>query len=76
MSYGYSLRLVERNSRANVRDLGVQLGRACIKHDVPVSVVALTFRVTRQTIYNWFTGDTSPGEAYHSLIRDYISRLQ
>jgi hypothetical protein len=75
MSYGYSLRLVERNSRADVRDLGVQLGRVCIKHDVPVAVVATAFGVSRQTIYNWFIGGTSPGESYHDLIRTYISQL-
>ena len=46
MSYGYSLRLIERNNQANEKKLGVQLGRACIKHNVPVTVVATRFRVT------------------------------
>jgi hypothetical protein len=75
MSYGYSLGLIERNSRASEKKLGVQLGRVCINHNVPVSVVASRFGVTRQTVYNWFGGISSPAEALHGLIIQYISAL-
>lgn len=60
MGYGYSARLIELNKRADKRLLGVRLGRVCIKHNVPVADVASTLGVSRQTVYNWFTGDTSP----------------
>jgi DNA-binding transcriptional regulator YiaG len=75
MSYGYSLRLIERNNQANERKLGVRLGRACIKHNVPVAVVASRFGVTRQTVYNWFSGTSNPAESLHGLVTHYISTL-
>lgn len=75
MSYGYSLRLIERNNQANEKKLGVQLGRTCIKHNVPVTVVASRFRVTRQTVYNWFSGTSNPAEPLHGLVTHYISTL-
>jgi DNA-binding transcriptional regulator YiaG len=75
MSYGYSLRLIERNSQANENKLGVQLGRVCIKQNVPVSVVAGRFGVTRQTVYNWFSGISNPAEPLHGLVTQYISAL-
>lgn len=75
MSYGYSLRLIERNSQANENKLGVRLGRACIKHNVPVTIVASRFGVTRQTVYNWFSGTGNPAEPLHGLVTQYISTL-
>jgi hypothetical protein len=75
MSYGYSLRLIERNSQASEKKLGVRLGRVCIEHEVPVIVVANAFGVTRQTVYNWFSGVSNPAEPLHSLVNSYISTL-
>ena len=75
MSYGYSLRLAERNSQANEKKLGVQLGRVCIHHNIPVAVVAKEFKVTRQTVYNWFSGVNSPAESLHTLVVAYLSKL-
>jgi len=75
MSYGYSLRLIERNSQANEKKLGVRLGRVCIHHNVPVTIVANRFGVTRQTVYNWFSGVSSPAESLHILVNNYISTL-
>lgn len=63
MSYGYSARLIELNKRANKRLLGVRLGRVCIKHNIPVADVAFRLGVSRQTIYNWFTGASNPQQA-------------
>lgn len=75
MTYGYSQRLIERNRQADSRHLGVRLGRACIAHQVPVSVVAHEFRVTRQTVYNWFSGASKPAESVHTLVDAYIAKL-
>jgi hypothetical protein len=60
MSYGYSKRLVQLNNNADQGLLGVRLGRVCIENDVPVSVVAAHLGVSRQTIYNWFCGVSTP----------------
>ncbi len=60
MSYGYSARLIALNKEANSKLLGVKLGRVCIKRDIPVSLVASELGVSRQTVYNWFTGANTP----------------
>lgn len=75
MTYGYSQRIVERNRRADDRLIGVRLGRVCIAQEVPVSVVAREFKVTRQTVYNWFSGASSPATLLHTRIDVYIANL-
>ena len=76
MSKGYSLRLRDLNRRAPSKLLGVRLGRACIKHDVPVTVVAERMRVTRQTVYNWFAGTTAPQPALLHFIEAYLAHFE
>lgn len=75
MSYGYSLKLIEANKGADIASLGVQLGRKCIQHEVPVSKVANDLGVTRQSVYNWFCGVTTPQGELVGLIREYIANL-
>lgn len=75
MAYGYSQGLIERNRQANDTRLGVRLGRVCIEKQVPVTVVANEFKVTRQTVYNWFSGVSSPAEPLHTRITNYIAKL-
>jgi len=75
MSHGYSLRVRDLNAAADKRKLGVRLGRACIEHDVPVSVVAQRMGVTRATVYNWFCGVSAPQATIHALIESYIADL-
>ena len=60
MSYGYSARLIALNKEADSKLLGVKLGRICIKRNIPVSLVASELGVSRQTVYNWFTGANTP----------------
>jgi DNA-binding XRE family transcriptional regulator len=75
MSQGYSLRLRTLNQKAPSRLLGVRLGRVCIKHDVPATVVAEVMGVSRQTVYNWFKGTSSPGPLLTSKVERYIANL-
>lgn len=75
MSYGYSIKLVRANELADGYSLGVRLGKMCIKHDIPVSKVANDLGVSRQTVYNWFCGGSSPQGECIKLIRDYIDQL-
>ena len=75
MSYGYSVKLVQANEKADGTHLGVQLGRKCIRHDIPVSKVARDLGATRQTVYNWFCGVSAPQGEFLKLIREYIARL-
>lgn len=76
MSTGYSLRIRDLNAKANKSKVGVRLGRACIKHNVPVSVVAKHMGVTRATVYNWFCGASAPQDDTLGLIETYIASLE
>lgn len=72
---GYTLALVKTNKAANGRGLGVKLGRVCIRNDVPVQTVAYHFKVSRQTIYNWFSGKRHPQATMHAGIESYITAI-
>ena len=75
MSYGYSAKLVALNRQADKNNLGVRLGRACIREDIPVSRVAETLGVSRQTLYNWFMGKSSPQPMMVDLVARYLERI-
>jgi len=76
MSYGYSQSLVEANKRANIKFLGVALGRLCIKHEVSVSELAKELSVSRMTIYNWFWGVRTPTIHLQPRVIKYIEYLK
>jgi transcriptional regulator with XRE-family HTH domain len=75
MSYGYSAKLVALNRQADKENLGVRLGRACIKEDISVSIVASALGVSRQTLYNWFMGKSSPQPMMVDLVTRYLARI-
>jgi DNA-binding XRE family transcriptional regulator len=72
---GYTLALVLAVKRAPKHKQGVRLARACIKANVPVSQVAKDFRVTRPTVYAWFTGKSNPNWRQEIAIENYIKKL-
>lgn len=76
MSKGYSLRLRDLNAKADKRKLGVRLGKLCIRHDVPVTVVAERMGVTRTTVYNWFCGVSAPQASAVTLIESFMASLE
>ena len=76
MSTGYSLRIRDLNAKADKRKVGVRLGRVCIKHDIPVTVVAKHMGVTRATVYNRFCGVSAPQDTTTGLIETYIASLE
>ncbi len=71
---GYSTKLVELNNRADASSLGVALGRLCIEKSIPVSNVATTLGVSRQTVYNWFCGEYSPQNTIAAAIEAFMSQ--
>ena len=73
MSTGYSARIIQQNSKADKSRLGVRLGRACIKRNIPVATVANSLGVSRQTVYNWFIGASDPLNFMVSTIKDFIA---
>jgi DNA-binding XRE family transcriptional regulator len=71
MSYGYSARIININKKAEDSKLGVSLGRLCIALDIPVNSIAKEAGVSKQTVYNWFTGMCDP----HPKTAERISKL-
>ena len=76
MSYGYTKRLSSLNKQADGSMLGVKLGRACISKEVPVAEVAHRLGVSRQAVYNWFTGSTEVTSAYKDRVTTIIDTLK
>lgn len=76
MSTGYSLRTRDLNDIADNNNVGVRLGRLCIKRGIPVSEVAKQMGVTRATIYNWFCGASAPQATSLTRIETYITELE
>ncbi len=72
---GYSIRVAEAIKEADGNLLGVQLGRACLARDIPVSDVAKGLKVTRQTVYHWFLGLSEPRGASRDAIQAYLASL-
>jgi len=73
---GYSLNLMLANKAADGKHIGVALGRICIKTGLPVSVVARRFKVSRQTVYNWFEGRVTPNNQVTEPIKQLITTLK
>ena len=73
---GYTVALVEANRKAPSHLIGVELGAACIRADVPVTEVARKFRVSRQAVYAWFCGRSIPQQVLHGAIEKYIKELK
>lgn len=73
---GYTVALVKANRQAPKHLIGVELGAACIKADIPVSEVAQKFGVSRPAVYAWFCGRSIPQQVLHGAIEKYIKTLK
>jgi len=76
MSIGYSFRTVQLNKEADKTRLGVTLGKACIGLGIPVVSIASKLGVSRQTVYNWFTGAHDPHESHAKEISRLINSFK
>ena len=72
---GYTLALVLAVKRAPKHKQGVRLAKACINANIPISQVAKDFKVTRPTVYAWFTGKSNPNWRQETAIENYIKKL-
>jgi transcriptional regulator with XRE-family HTH domain len=70
---GYSLDVAEAIWNGDKSRLGVRLGSICLERRLPVVQVARALGVTRQTIYNWFTGAYDPTESHREAVERYIA---
>lgn len=72
---GYASRIVRANQEADIKSLGVKLGRFCIKREYSVRDVAEYFGVSRMTIYKWFTGEWIPRKSHETKIQEVLSKV-
>lgn len=75
MPTGYSMITAEAIKNANSTLLGVQLGRICLKNNIPVKDVAEFFNVSRMTVYNWFKGEVIVSGKYADRMTKLIEKL-
>jgi AcrR family transcriptional regulator len=74
MTYGYSQSLAEANKKADVKSLGVALGRFCIVRGISATKVAEALGVSRTTVYNWFVGEFTPSLDHNEQIERFMAR--
>lgn len=72
---GYSKNIVARMNNPEITGLGVELGRLCLRHNYSVAEVAEVYEVTRQTVYNWFSGKTNPSKHLTNKLQKLVDRL-
>lgn len=75
MPTGYSMVTAEAIKSANSSLLGVQLGKICLKNNIPAKEVAEFFDVSRMTVYNWFKGETIVSPKYIDKMHKLIQKL-
>jgi hypothetical protein len=76
MAQGYSSVFIKDVSEADKTKIGVQLGLACIKRDIPVTDVSEFFSVSRMTVYSWFRGKTNAPEKHREKIQKLVEKLR
>jgi len=76
MAQGYSSVFIKDVSEADKTKIGVQLGLACIKRDIPVTDVSEFFSVSRMTVYSWFRGKTNVPEKHREKIQKLVEKLR
>lgn len=70
----YSQKIIDEIAKTP-KTLGNQLGRWAIHYDFPVTKIAEALGVTRQTVYNWFTG-TEVFVAYRYRVENMLHIMQ
>jgi hypothetical protein len=76
MSKGYSSVFIKDVREADRTKIGVQLGVACIRKDIPVTDVSEFFDVSRMTVYSWFRGRTNVPEKHWGKMKKLVDKLK
>lgn len=71
---GYSQVIIEANEAAE-NNPGVELGSLCIRLKFPVTQVAKKLNISRQSVYDWFSGRTKPSRSFYPKINELIEEL-
>ena len=71
---GYSQIVIEANQAAE-KTLGVELGAVCIKLKHSVQKVSESLNISRQTVYDWFSGKANPTRLKKDEVKQLIREL-
>lgn len=72
---GYSVFLIQDINDANPFFPGVKLAKRCVALDIPISDVAEYLKVSRPTVYAWFTGRREVSKRYVDDVEKLIEKL-
>ena len=73
---GYSTLFLRKIEEGDQKALVIQFANACIDRELPIAEIAQGLGVTRATVYNWFTGKSSPRLHQQEKIRRTLARWQ
>ena len=69
MARPYSERFLLDLNKADPTRVGVQLGKICVKANLPTSYVAKAFDVSRMSIHSWFRGQYVREKNYEKITK-------
>ena len=67
MARPYSEQFLLALTKADPTRVGVQLGKVCVKANLPTSYVAKAFNVSRMSIHSWFRGQYVREKNYEKI---------
>jgi hypothetical protein len=69
MARPYSEQFLLALRKADPTRIGVQLGRVCVKANLPTTYVAEAFNVSRMSIHSWFRGQYVREKNYERITK-------
>lgn len=71
---GYSTLFLSAIEAAELDPVVRQFANGCISRGIPVAAVADWQGVTRASVYNWFTGKTTPRRVQMAMMKKVVAR--
>lgn len=72
---GYSYRVVSALRSGDAGKPWVALGLKCVDRDIPVDTIAQALNVSRQSVYAWFLGRSTPSAESEERITALLRSL-
>jgi hypothetical protein len=69
MARPYSEEFLLSLTKADPTRIGVQLGKVCVKANLPTTYVAEAFNVSRMSIHSWFRGQYVRDKNYQRIAK-------
>lgn len=74
MARPYSEQFLLNLNKGDPTRIGVQLGKVCVKANLPTTYVAKAFDVSRMSIHSWFRGQYVREKNYERILR-FIEKI-